>query len=71
MVLDLEGHDGRRAQVAGNPIKFKGETEAPHVYPPKLGQHSRDVLCSLLGMNDAELDVYCENGVILEAGNQK
>jgi len=71
MVLDLEGHDGRRAQVAGNPIKFQGETEAPHIYPPKLGQHSRNVLCSLLGMKDAELDAYCENGVILEAVNQK
>jgi len=71
MVLDLQGGGDKRARVAGNPIKFMGEEEAPHHYPPALGQHSRKVFTSVLGLSDAEFDKYRSNGVILEAGDKK
>ena len=71
MVLDLEGGGDKRARVAGNPIKFMGEEEAPHLYPPALGEHSRKVFTGVLGLSDSEFDKYRADGVILEAGDKK
>ncbi len=71
MVLDLEGDGDKRALVAGNPIKFMGEEEAPHSYPPALGEHSRKVFTGVLGLSDSEFDKYRADGVILEAGDKK
>jgi len=71
MVLDLEGDGDKRARVAGNPIKFMGEEEAPHSYPPALGEHSRKVFTGVLGLSDSEFDKYRADGVILEAGDKK
>lgn len=71
MVLDLQGGGDKHARVAGNPIKFMGEEEAPHSYPPALGQHSRKVFTSVLGLSDAEFDKYRSDGIILEAGDKK
>ena len=69
MVLDLESDDGLRARVAGNPIKFDGEREAPHHYPPALGEHSRAVLQTLLGLTDADYEEFLKKGIVCEAGN--
>lgn len=69
MVLDLESDDGLRARVAGNPIKFDGERDAPHHYPPALGQHSRAVLHKLLGLEDADYEEFLKKGIVCEAGN--
>jgi CoA:oxalate CoA-transferase len=71
MVLDLQGGGDKRARVAGNPIKFMGEEEAPHSYPPALGQHSRKVFTSVLGLSEAEFAKYRSDGIILEAGDKK
>ena len=57
--------------MAGNPIKYRGEIEASHIYPPKLGEHSREVLRGLLDLNDTELEKYFKNGIIFETDNQK
>ena len=69
MVLDLESDDGLRARVAGNPIKFDGENDAPHHYPPALGQHSRAVLQKLLGLADADYEDCLKKGIVREAGD--
>jgi len=71
MVLDLQGGGDKRARVAGNPIKFMGEEEAPHSYPPALGQHSRKVFTSVLGLSEAEFAKYRSDGIIFEAGDKK
>ena len=71
MVLNLEGGGQKRASVAGNPIKFMGENEAPHRYPPALGQHSREVLTNFLGLSEIEFEKHRANGIIFEAGEKK
>ena len=55
MVLSLAGPRGEQARVAGNPIKFADEQNAEHGYPPALGADNRDVLTSVLGLDDAQL----------------
>jgi crotonobetainyl-CoA:carnitine CoA-transferase CaiB-like acyl-CoA transferase len=71
MVLNLEGGGQKRASVAGNPIKFMGENEAPHRYPPALGQHSREVFTKILGLSEIEFEKHRANGIIFEAGDKK
>ena len=71
MVLDLDDGGQNRASVVGNPIKFMDEKEAPHRYPPALGQHSRKVFTSLLGLSEIEFEKYRADGIIFQAGDKK
>jgi CoA:oxalate CoA-transferase len=71
MVLDLEGENGLVARVAGNPIKFDGEADERHHYPPALGRHSREVLQQVLGLGDSEYEDCLKKGVVREAGGVK
>jgi len=66
MVLDLENAAGGHARVVGNPIKLTGAGEPPYRYPPALGEHSRDVLCGVLGLSADEYDALHEKGVVRE-----
>jgi len=45
-----------------NPMRFS-EAEVPHVAPPTLGQHTREVLQGLLGVSDAELEALASSAV--------
>ena len=56
MVLALTGPNGERARVGGNPIKFTGELEPDHHYPPMLGADNRLILSRLLGLTDERID---------------
>jgi formyl-CoA transferase len=51
--------------VLGSPIKFDGANEdaAPSA-PPKLGEHTTDVLIELLDLDQAELSRLTDLGVI-------
>ena len=51
-------------RLAANPIKFSGTPITRYTAPPTLGQHTDEVLKSLLQMTDAELDTLAQAGVI-------
>jgi crotonobetainyl-CoA:carnitine CoA-transferase CaiB-like acyl-CoA transferase len=51
-------------RLAANPIKFSGTPITRYTAPPTLGQHTNEVLKSLLQMTDAELDALGRAGVI-------
>ena len=70
MVLDLENGNGDHARVAGNPIKFQGVEEAPHHYPPGLGEHNRAALQNVLGLSDTEYDSLQGAGIIHTPANK-
>jgi formyl-CoA transferase len=44
--------------------RFAGETPAAPSGAPRLGEHTRDVLSSALGLSDSELDALRTDGVI-------
>ncbi len=67
MVLDIPGPDGLNVRVAGNPLKMSGNEHATHRFPPRLGQDTRDVLTTELGLTGPELDTLIKAGV-LKAG---
>lgn len=45
-----------------NPMRFS-DMEVPHVAPPTLGQHTRVVLKTLLGLGEAELDDLAQRAI--------
>jgi formyl-CoA transferase len=50
--------------VPGNPIKLSAVAEGPDVRVPWLGEHTAEVLSSVLGLPDAELDELVADGVV-------
>lgn len=55
MVLDLEADDGRRASVAGNPIKLKDSPPEEARYPATLGTDTAAVLKDVLDLSPDQI----------------
>ena len=51
-------------KLAANPIKFSDTPITNYTAPPTMGQHTREVLTSLLGMDDAELAALSRAGIV-------
>ncbi len=62
MVLSLDGPNGERLRVAGNPLKFVGEAETAYRYPPALGADNRPILADVLGLSDERIDALAREG---------
>jgi crotonobetainyl-CoA:carnitine CoA-transferase CaiB-like acyl-CoA transferase len=55
-------------KVLGTPLRFEGRYEAPPLEPPPLlGEHTREVLGSLIGLSDDELERLIKAKVIAPA----
>lgn len=64
MVIELAGPAGEHAQVAGNPIKFRGQDETPPAYPPALGEDQDKILTEVLGLSEAQIAELRRGSVI-------
>lgn len=68
-------------KVIGNPLRFEGRYEETRLEPPPLlGEHTREVLGSLIGLSDAEIERLISGKIIAasadtpsshRAGNRK
>ena len=58
MILELTDDEGHHLRVAGNPVKLPKDGEREHMFPPKLAQHTRDVLADVLKMSPQEIADY-------------
>jgi crotonobetainyl-CoA:carnitine CoA-transferase CaiB-like acyl-CoA transferase len=47
-----------------NALTFSGTPVKEYRYPPRLGEHTREILSSKLGYDDAKLDGLKKQGVI-------
>jgi crotonobetainyl-CoA:carnitine CoA-transferase CaiB-like acyl-CoA transferase len=52
----VQTSDGRSLDLLANPIRFSHTPLDTYAPPPRLGEHTRDVLASVLGKSDAELE---------------
>lgn len=64
MVLQLVGRDGEALRVAGNPVKFAGEAEIGHRYPPRLGEDEDTIFSGLLKLSPERIETLRKSGVI-------
>ena len=63
MVIDMQDPARGDYQVIGCPIKVEGN-DVQVTPPPLLGEHSDEVLDTLLGMNSREVTKLREDGVV-------
>ena len=64
MLFEMDHPLGGKVPLTANPIHF---TEAPIRYglpPPLLGQHTRDVLGDVLGLDEAQIDSLVAQGAL-------
>jgi crotonobetainyl-CoA:carnitine CoA-transferase CaiB-like acyl-CoA transferase len=70
MVLELEGENGMRASVAGNPMKFKDTGAEAREYPHALGADTAAVLSEVLNLPDTEIAALVKAKAVI-AGDYK
>ena len=64
MVVDVAHPEGGSVKMPGNPVKLSDTPAEDYAPPPLLGQHTDDVLKSLLGMSEDEIDELKSQGAI-------
>jgi crotonobetainyl-CoA:carnitine CoA-transferase CaiB-like acyl-CoA transferase len=52
----IEDSDGNSLDVLANPVRFSATPLDSYAAPPRLGQHTHEVLTSVLGKSDADID---------------
>lgn len=64
MVVDVTLDSGAMVQMPGSPMKFPQSGAPRYGPPPRVGQHSRQVLASLLGYSEQRINALCAVGSI-------
>jgi len=64
MVTELAAPDGRHARVMGNPIALADAPDAATRFPPRLGEHSEEVLQEVLGLSISEVEELSRKGAV-------
>src|SRR4051812_499559 len=66
MLVEIPRTDGvkRPVIVPGNPVKMSKVAQGPEAYPPRIGEHTEQVLRKELGLDDTRLAELREAGVI-------
>jgi crotonobetainyl-CoA:carnitine CoA-transferase CaiB-like acyl-CoA transferase len=64
MILDLQSPTGDRAPAIGNPVKIVGRDVDRATYPPRLGEHTDEVLGRTLNLTDRQIEQLRADGAI-------
>ncbi|MER1968898.1 CoA transferase [Castellaniella sp. GW247-6E4] len=64
MVVELALESGKRVQVPGNPIKLSAMEQPGYTRPPAMGEHTNDVLGSLLSYSEETIGQLRQAGAI-------
>jgi len=64
MLIELDHPLAGKMRAVANPIRMSETPPGYHLAPPLLGQHTREVLRDLLGMNDAQIDALAKAQVV-------
>ena len=62
-LIDIRLPDGRLARTPALPVSIDGERLGNHRDPPRLGEHTREVLADL-GYSEAEITALTESGLV-------
>ncbi|RZL91608.1 MAG: CoA transferase [Variovorax sp.] len=64
MLVKLEDPVWGTVQVPGNPIKMSGVPDIPVGHPPRLGEHTEDVLARWIGLDTTAVEALRSQGVV-------
>ena len=71
MVAEVLHPELGRVKVVRSPMRFSSSSLAEPNHPPLLGEHTADVLQSVLGIAPAEITALHRDGVLFDAGLAK
>lgn len=63
IIKELEGPSGERVKTIGNPLRMS-ETPPKEKRPPRVGEHTREVLSTILGYAPDKIDSLAKAGVV-------
>jgi crotonobetainyl-CoA:carnitine CoA-transferase CaiB-like acyl-CoA transferase len=64
MFIELDHPLAGKVKTANNPIKFSVTPTERKTAAPTIGQHSREILCNILGLTDNQVDDLIAQGVV-------
>jgi crotonobetainyl-CoA:carnitine CoA-transferase CaiB-like acyl-CoA transferase len=67
MVVETDGPGKDRVKTIGNPLKFEKTPADTFIRPPLMGEHTREVLTSILEYSKEKIDALKKNGAIKAA----
>ena len=70
-VVTLDHPAAGPVKVVGSPARLQNAPPQYELPPPLVGQHTREVLRSALGLDDARLDALVAQGALAEAENSR
>lgn len=62
MVTDVVGADGTRYRLLGSPVHWRDEAPRRPTAPPRVGEHTREVLREWLSYAEAQITALCASG---------
>lgn len=63
MILEMEHPEVGTMKTVGFPIKLSDTPAEVHTPPPLLGEHTREILRDVAGVDESEIDRLCADGV--------
>ena len=67
--VEARAADGAAFPMPGTPLVFDGRRRAEWRAAPLPGEHNREVLKEVLGLNDGEIDTLTDEGVLADAAS--
>jgi len=71
MVVEIEGPERNDIKIIGHPIKMEKTPAKTFTRPPRLGEHTREVLASILGYPEEKINSLHDKGAIKVGGAKK
>ena len=69
-MLEILLPTGTRAKIPGIPLEMAGHTPGVRMQPPKMGEHTREILTEL-GYSEADVEALVAKGVAIGVSEQK
>lgn len=63
MIVEVQ-HGEEKFKMIGNPLKFSGHPPREYQGPPRLGEHTEEILVDLLGYSREDVQQFKEAKVI-------
>jgi len=64
MIVEVDGPANEKIKTIGNPLKMEGTPLSSFSRPPRLGEHSRGILVTILGYPPEKVEYLSQRGII-------